>query len=57
MEQQNGKKLNSEWMKRQAKRMKKETGLSHMQCLDRLAQQHGFSNWTAFLAATQQGRN
>lgn len=49
------KKLNADWMRREAKRLKKETGLTHMQCLDRLSKQHGFYNWKAFLAAAQQG--
>lgn len=47
--------LNIEWMKREAKRLKKETGLTHMECLDKLAQQHGFAHWKAFLKAHPQG--
>jgi len=34
-----------EQIKRQAKKLRKETGISHTQALDTVAKKHGFANW------------
>lgn len=37
------------WLKRQAKRLKKERGVTHHEALDMLARKMGFVSWQDFL--------
>ncbi|SOD25197.1 hypothetical protein SAMN05518800_1788 [Variovorax sp. YR752] len=43
-------------LKTRAKAMKKASTLTQTQCLDALAQQYGFANWSAFVVAAPSER-
>lgn len=42
-------------LKKQAKALKKATGQKHCQCLEAIAQQHGYSTWASLVAARNGG--
>lgn len=43
--------MQTEFMKRAAKKYKKLTGCKHHEALDHIAQEHGFTNWIGYLEA------
>lgn len=47
------KKHNIDWLKRQAKNIKKQEGISHTESLNKIAQLYGFENWKELLNAQQ----
>ncbi len=50
-------KLTIAFLKRQAKNLKKQNGISHTQALDLISKQHGFSNWKHCLKIHSQNTN
>lgn len=38
-------KENIDWLKRQAKKLKKEKGITHAKSLDLIAKSKGYNNW------------
>lgn len=38
-------------IKREARRLKKQEGMSHMAALEKLSRERGYTGWNAFLAA------
>ncbi|CAN7199683.1 glyoxalase superfamily protein [Acidovorax sp. LjRoot118] len=48
--------INIERLKRQAHDLKKSTGAKHGHCLEALAKQHGYPNWSALIAAHPEQR-
>jgi len=43
--------MDIERIKREAKKKRKATGLTHTECLDLLASERGFQNWRALINA------
>ena len=37
--------LNIKWLKRLAKKLKKEIGIPHVECLHRVAKEQGYRHW------------
>lgn len=51
---------NIDWLKKRAKKIKKELGIPHHEALDLAAKNDGYVNWKHFLAAKEAsmgGRN
>lgn len=44
----------ADYIKRHAKKIKKETGISHHDALDQASQEAGFSNWKHFISSAKQ---
>lgn len=42
--------VNVEQLKKQAKKLKRETGTSHVDCLNELAAGHGYQNWAHLMS-------